>query len=76
MTIRLHGSAAPQIAGRDRVDDAVLGLPHDRGRQVLVAECGGIFGEPDGFLGHAILLPEIALQRIKPWKASAAKSMT
>ena len=38
MTMRLHGSALPQIAGRDRVDDAVLGLLHDRRGQVLVAK--------------------------------------
>jgi hypothetical protein len=62
---------------RDRVDDAVFCLLHDHRRQIFVAERGGIFGEPDGFLRHVILVRgKLASRRIKPWKRSGAKSST
>jgi hypothetical protein len=62
---------------RDRVDDAVFRPLHDQRRQIFVAKRGGIFGEPDGFLCHVILLRrKLASRRIKPWKRSGAKSST
>ncbi len=45
-----QGAAAN--ARSDSVDDALLGLLHDRRGEILVAKSGGIFGEPDGFLRH------------------------
>src|SRR6516165_926157 len=42
---------------RDRVDDAVLRLLRDRRRQILIAQRSGVFGEPDGLVCHAMLLP-------------------
>src|SRR5215469_11918247 len=78
----IDDNAAPRQAaaancGRDRVDDALFRLLHDWCRQILVAKSGGIFGKPDGFLRHVILLREkLASWRIKPWKQSGAKSST
>jgi hypothetical protein len=53
----VHDDAAPRQGAaangrRDRVDDALLRLLHDRCGQILVAKSGGIFGKPDGFLRH------------------------
>src|SRR6516165_8483903 len=41
---------------RDRIDDALLRLLHDRRRQILIAQRSGVFGEPNGFVCHAMLL--------------------
>ncbi len=39
-------------ARRHRVDDAILGAGDDLRRQILIAQCRGIFGELDGLVGH------------------------
>ena len=50
MTIRLHGRPLPQMIAATVSVMQSLRLPHDLGGQILVAQSGGVFGEPDGFV--------------------------